>query len=228
MTQKLGSTRFVYNSPQVNYTTECGIGKRKKKVQRFETSRGCPNYCEYCYEPTKLEVFELPEVTEKRVQILDMNFLWQPNVIDRIKSLRKRGTHYELVCGIDYRLLTHEIATELKKSMFIPIRFAWDGGYNDQYKIRDTLKMLLNAGYNKRDISVFMLVNHKISYDECCNKLDLLKVWGVKVADCCFDGGYKNTTVFKWPKHYIKPFRAKCRKHNQLINFQIDPEVSSD
>jgi len=51
-----------------------------------------------------------------------------------------------------------------------------------------------------------------------------MKVWNVKVCDCCYDGGYKHCTPEFWTGKELSEFRAECRKHNQLVNFGIDPE----
>ena len=60
-------------------------------------------------------------------------------------------------------------------------------------------------------------------------KLDLCKVWNVKVADCYFDNQLSpNIKPIHWKEDKIKTFRRKCRKHNQLVNFKIDPEYKND
>jgi len=202
-------------------------------IQRIELSRGCPHDCPYCYEPTLMEQFPIPAITRNHVEILDMNFLYQPNILDRIKELgmyrvKEKKVYYEAVCGFDYRLLTEDIALALKGSGFVNIRLAWDWFMKDQYKIKDAIDLLRSAGYKtgkKSEISLFMIVNYKIPYEECCKKLDLMKVWNVLVCDCCYDGGYNIAVPEYWSGEQIKLFRAKCRKHNQLINFGIDPEV---
>lgn len=203
---------------------------QKGSTQEIETCNGCPNNCEYCYEEQKLTVFDVPEIESNYVHILDMNFLYQSNVIERIRDLglqkvNKKVVYYELVCGIDYRRLTQEIANELKKARFVKPRIAWDWGFDQQYKIKDAIDKLKKAGYNPKEISVFILYNWKIPYEECLKKLDLLKVWNVKVNDCCFDN--QTARGFKpiyWTLDQLKGFRKKCRKHNQLVLFGIDPE----
>jgi len=48
----------------------------------------------------------------------------------------------------------------------------------------------------------------------------------VKVADCYFDNQISpNIKAIFWTPEHIKKFRASVRKHNQLVNFKIDPEV---
>ncbi len=218
--------KTTYNRPQYNKI----VGDQ----QRIETSRGCPNKCAYCYEPTKIELFKIPKIKRNKVQILDMNFLYgQPDILQRIKELggirvNNKVVYYEEVCGFDYRLMTEEIANELKKSRFKKIRIAWDMGLQEQYKIKDCIKLLIKAGYRAKEISVFIIVNWIIPIKDCEKKLDLLKVWNVKVNDCCYDGGYKKATPMCWDIIEIKAFRASCRKHNQLVNFGIDPELKRE
>jgi len=86
---------------------------------------------------------------------------------------------------------------------------------------------LLEAGYKRNDIMVFFICNYRISQRECLLKLDLCKVWNVKVCDCYFDGQVMPHVVpVFWTMSEIKEFRGKVRKHNQLVNFGIDPEVT--
>jgi len=212
----------THKKPQVNYLSG--------NIQRIETSRGCRWNCPFCYEPREKTFFPIPMLVSNYVQILDMNFLDQPDIERRIIELGKiqvngKVIYYECVCGFDYRLLTQEIAKLLKTNRFVKPRLAWDWGYEEQRKIQKVLKYLIKAGYRNKEIMIFMIINWKIPYEECLKKLDLLKVWNIKVCDCCFDGGYKYAIPLYWTSQQIKDFRAKCRKHNQLINFGIDPEI---
>jgi len=220
----------TYGKPQYNYV--------KGNIQRIELHRGCPWQHEYCYEPKINEDFPIPQIIKNHVQILDMNLLARKDALEIIKELgkkkvsctslgiiREKVVYYEAVCGFDYRFLTQEIAIALKQSRFFNIRMAWDGSIKNQYRIKDVLGMFLKADYKPKQIMFFMIVNWKIPKEECERKLDIMKVWNVKVCDCCYDGGYKYATPTDWTAKELKEFRAKCRKHNQIINFGIDPEV---
>jgi len=217
----------TYGKPQYN--------EIKKGKQRIELSRGCPNNCPYCFEPyakrkEDSKIFPIPEIKKNNVEILDMNLLWQPNIIKRIKELGSKKVngkvvYYEEICGIDFRFMTQEIANELKNARFKKIRIAWDWSLKDQIRIKDCIEMFKKAGYKSRDIMVFMIVNHSVPYEHCLRKLDLMKVWGVKVCDCCFDGGYRFAVPKTFTSEQIKDIRKKCRKHNHLVNFGIDPEI---
>ena len=176
-------------------------------TQRFELHRGCPWRIVldhlYCYEPDIYTDFPIPEIVRNQVQILDMNPLARKDIIAVLHDLGFRKVEgktikYEFVCGIDFRFLTQEIADLMKKYHFIRPRIAWDGPISDQMKVKDAVEMLIKAGYKRNDLMFFMIVNWKIPFDECLRKLDLMKIWNVKVCDCCYDGGYKVAVPVHW------------------------------
>jgi len=182
--------------------------------------------CDYCKETDEMKYYtpDLPD-KEKLVQILDMNILANPNAEEMIVDcMEANNKNYELICGIDYRRITQDMANLLHNARFIKMRWAWDYNFGQQRKHKDILKMFVKAGYRPKDLSVFILANWKIPFVDCVKKLDLLKVWNVKVNDCCWDGGYKIAKPVYWTPEQMKKFRKMCRKHNQIVNFGIDPE----
>lgn len=203
-----------------------------EKEQWIRLSQGCPNNCPYCYEPQKYETYKIPDIVRNKVKIMDMNLLCKPEALSFIETLgtlkvNDKVVRYELICGIDYRFLSQEIADALKKSRFIKPRIAWDWWYADQFRLKKGIGFLTKAGYRTKDIMIFMICNWKIPYEECCKKLDLCKVWNVLVSDCWYDNQKSpNIKPIEWSAEEIRSFRKKCRKHNQLVNFQADPEVS--
>ena len=223
--QRLGNKREVkYSYGSYN--------KFNDTEQWIRITEGCPHNCPYCYEPQEQKVFGIPHIRRNDVKIMDMNLLCKDKSLDIIKSLgeqrvNSKVVYYELVCGIDYRFLTQEIANELKKSRFKKIRIAWDWFMRDQYAIKDGINKLLKAGYRNNDIMIFMICNWKIPYKMNCKKLDLCKVWNVKVADCYYDNQTfeKGVIPLFWTDKQNRTFKKNCRKHNQLVNFGIDPEV---
>lgn len=206
--------------------------KVKGERQAIRITEGCVNNCTQCYEPTELKIFGIPEIVKNDVLIFDMNLLCKPEALQIIKDLgviRANGkvVKYELVCGIDFRFLTQEIADALYKNRFANMRLAWDTPYSDQKRIKKAVDMLLKAGYQRKDIMVFMLCNHqRVSFEEACLKLDLCKVWNLKACDCYFDGFVMPHVIpIAWSMKEIKMFRHKVRKHNQIVNFGVDPEI---
>jgi len=199
--------------------------------QWIRITEGCPHNCPYCYEPQEFKIFEIPEIVRNNVKIIDMNLLCKSEAIDIIKELGSRKVngkviYYELVCGIDFRFLTKEIVIALKENRFKKIRMAWDWFMKDQYKLKDAVNILKKVGYKKNEIMIFMICNWKVPYDECCRKLDLCKIWNVQVSDCYFDNQtFPNVIPLHWTDEQNKSFRKKCRTHNQMINFGIDPDT---
>lgn len=202
--------------------------------QWIRLTDGCPNQCEYCYCPADLQNYGIPEIERNIVKILDMNLLVQPDSVKILtefsfKKVNCKVVYYELVCGIDWRFLTQEKANLLKKARFRNIRLAWDGDLFQQYRIKDSLKMLLIAGYRPRDLTLFMICNWKISFNDCMRKLDICKVWNVKVADCWYDNQLSpNIRPIYWTSEEIRSFRKSVRKHNQIVNFGLDPELKKE
>ena len=208
--------------------------------QKIWTSKGCPYRCEFCYNGDDLKVLDIPEITENNVQIQDPAFLSIPNVIDRIKELGSKKVngkvvYYELTQGINYKDLNQDIANALKENRFIKIRFAWDRKYNRHYmfKVYDCKNIFIKAGYKSKDLMCYILTNWLVPEQECYSKLDLFKIWNIKVGDCCYNGGYHiknyidymtNQTPKNWSYDSLKKWRRSCRKHNQILR-GIDPEL---
>ena len=212
-----------------------GYNKVEGNEQWIRLSEGCPHkhsYCAESFENPKFKIYEIPKLTKNKVKILDMNLLCHKKCLGIIEELGRtkcngKVIYYELTCGIDFRFLTQELASALKHSRFKNIRIAWDLEFKDQLKIKDAIKLLLNTGYSPKDITIFMICNWKISCETNLRKMDLCKIWNVKIADCWFDNQLSpNIRPIYWIEKEIKDFRKKVRKHNQLVNFGIDPEIN--
>lgn len=206
--------------------------KYDDKEQWIRISDGCPNGCTYCYEPKEEIVYDIPEIVRNDVKIMDMNLISKPQAIEIIQELGRkkvdnRVVYYELVCGVDYRFMKQRISDELKAARFKNIRIGWDLGYHQQFKIKRTIDMFVKSGFKLKKLMIFMICNWEISYQECLKKLYLCAVWGVKVSDCYFDGQtMPNVKPLGWNLEQIYDFRKRVRKHNQLVTFGIDPEIT--
>lgn len=202
------------------------------KKQWIRITEGCPHNCPWCYEPTEQKVFGIPEIECNDVGIMDMNLLCKKEALQILKNLpvnNGKKIEYEFLCGIDFRFLTKDIAEEMKKHHFKRVRLAWDRFYKDQLKIKDALKILYDVGYKPVDLILFMICNHElISYEENMKKLDLCKVWNVKVADCYYDNQiniFKKFVPIGWTTEQARDFRKRVRTHNRLVNFKMDPKI---
>lgn len=217
----------------------------KGDAQAIRITEGCPHNCEWCYEPTVFKIFGIPEIKRNKVLIYDMNILAKPEAYDLISSLpdklNGKNVLYEFVCGLDFRFMTKEIAQLLHdghfgrfrkdkngnpKNWYKGIRIAWDHGIGHQYRIKDCVNLLTDVGFSRKSITIFILYNNRVTtLEENMLKLDICKVWNVQVADCRYDNQIKTWIPIAWSVNEMKYFRKKVRKHNQLINFGIDPEM---
>lgn len=208
--------------------------KFNETEQWIRITEGCPNNCEFCRETKEngsvSRALIVPEIVRNKVKIMDMNFIVRLDAVEMLtwlgeQRVNKKVIHYELICGVDYRFLTEQKALALYYNRFKNIRIAWDFGFDQQMKIKDAIDMLKKAGYKSKDLSVLMICNWKIPVQENIRKLDLCKVWNVKVNDCWFDNQLSpDIKPIYWKEEEIKQFRRTCRKHNQLVLFGIDPE----
>jgi hypothetical protein len=194
--------------------------------QWIRITDGCPNQCEYCYAPKEFQYHGIPEIERSVLKIMDMNLLAHPEAEVILSRLSNSCSEKELICGIDWRYLDDRKARLLKAADFKRIRLAWDGIFGRQKEIKRAIEMLSRVGYQKRDLMLFIICNWKIPYEENLKKLDLCKVWNVKVADCWFDNQISpNIKPIHWTLEQIKDFRHRVRKHNQMVLFGIDPEL---
>lgn len=210
--------------------------------QIVHTSRGCTRRCKFCgtwkIEP-KFTCKEslLDEICSNRIIFYDNNLLANRHIADILNELadtkyNDRVIHSESQCGIDGRLLTLRLAKLLKKARFINPRIAWDGPYNDFKSIKAQIDTLADAGYNQKNIYVFMIYNYDLDYYEMKKKLDKCKKWGVQISDCRYrplDQTFDNYNPRRkqtngdyyihanWTDRRIKLFRRKVREQNIVI-----------
>lgn len=213
--------------------------------QIVNASRGCPRRCGFCgawrIEPDfsyKSSIAE--EINQNRVLFYDNNLLANPHIegiLEEMAALRVNGrvVACEAQCGIDGRLLTRDLARLLKSARFLYPRIAWDHGYENHDYISRQIEMLLNAGYNRKHIHIFMLYNFDLSYDELEKKRRKSLEWGVQIADCrfrpldqTFDDydpqawrtGQTSDAYFihpNWTDAQVRAFRKQVREQNIVI-----------
>ena len=221
--------------PRIDYIDRNG-------VQWIEINRGCKRQCPFCYADPNYKEFEVPEIKSNKVMIIGEGFLYDKSIMEKIyilgeTKLNKKVVYYGLNQGIDFRLLNKDIANLLcayrfgiinsKGRWYKGLKFAWDLGLNHEKLAKETIDLLEEVGYKRRNIQVFVLVNWKISYEDCLYKLKKLREWGVKIDDCTWNTTKKEKLTLHWNKEQLIDFRKKARKHNQLINFDgYDPEIT--
>ena len=166
--------------------------------QIIHTTRGCTRKCSCCgvyiIEPVFTYKFSIKEeIVKKIIVFYDNNLLANPhikNILNEIIELRKiRKIRYcESQSGFDGRIIQKkpEFALLLKKAGFRYPKIAWDGPFSGHKNIEKQIDILVNAGFNRKEISVFMVYNSDLNFEEMEKKRVKCWEWSVQISDCRF------------------------------------------
>jgi hypothetical protein len=219
--------------------------------QIVHASRGCFRKCSFCgtwkIEPEfkgrkKIAHKIMPGLKDglKNLVFYDNNLFYNPHIKDilneliELKKQRKIGW-CESQSGFDGRLLIKdpELAVLLKKAGFRYPRLAWDWGYKKWPEIEKQIRIFNKAGYNSKEIYVFMIYNWDLDFDEMELKRIKCWEWKVQISDCRnrpltqLDDNYKplkdqsNGKEYhineNWTDAEVKQFRKNVRGQNICV-----------
>ena len=214
--------------------------------QVIHTSRGCVRRCKFCgvwkIEPkfeSKKSIKDI--IRSNQLVFYDNNLLANPyieNILKEIASTKYNGraVYCESQCGFDGRLLTSQLAKLIKKARFQYPKIAWDGSYLEHKNIKKQLGMLIDAGYDRRDISIFMIYNWDHDFREMEKKRLKCWKWKVQISDCRYrplDQTYDNYNPNraqtnedyfihpKWTDAEVKQFRNNVRRQNICVRMKF-------
>lgn len=194
------------------------------------------NYIQKCSMSGKIE--------KRKVIFYDNNFLAHKDVTELLQKLKelkinKKNYRYESQSGFDGRILLEnkELGKMLYEARFERPKIAWDSRFKDWENIEKQIEILHKAGYAKKEISVFMLYNWEISFEELIAKMKKCWEWKVQVADCRFrpldsltdgydskkwrtgqkDNEYYVNTKSGWTDTKVRLFRKLVRQQNIMV-----------
>lgn len=216
--------------------------------QILHTSRGCQRRCKpcgvYCIEPQQSFISSIKDKVHKRKLVFyDNNLLNNPYIEDILRELiilkRKRLIlHCESQSGFDGRILRKKpyLAKMLNDAGFVYPKIAWDGNVKSYRKRKEEIDILINAGYKKADISIFMLTNYEQTYSELEFKRMYCFKWSVQITPCRFiplnqlsdnfimkRKNQTNDDYFihpNWTDAEVKQYNRNIRRHNMVIRFR--------
>jgi hypothetical protein len=151
------------------------------------TTRGCIRKCGFCVVPEKegmihrwqhIKEFYNPKF--KDVALLDNNITackdW---FFENTDFILEKGLKLKLICGMDIRLITEEIAQRLKLIKWISgnFSFAFDNP-QDEKKVLKGIEILQQAGINLRNVSFFVLTGYNTSFSEDIYRCNVLREHG--------------------------------------------------
>lgn len=220
--------------------------KEEPDFQIITASRGCNRTCKFCatykIENQTFKKSIRKEIFKRNIIFYDNNFLANPYIENILKELirekrSRRILHCDSISGFDGRILKQKpyLGKWLKLAGFINPKIAWDHGYNQWESIKQQLDILVDAGFNKHKIHVFMLYNYDLPYEELEKKRVALWDYGVSVAHCRFrphnqyfdkyHGAFKKQGSEdyyihpNWTDKQVRTFAANVNKHNVCIRY---------
>jgi len=216
--------------------------------------RGCTRKCPFCgiwrieNLSYKNEEEIKKEIIKNKIVFYDNNILVNPHIEQILQlltttTLNNRVIKCESQSGFDGRILAKKphLAQLLKNARFDNIRLAWDFSLEQHSEVENWISILENAGYNRRNIFIFMIYNWSFDYEELEAKREKCFEWNVQIADCRYrplnqtfdnyNSHVKNQTNndyyihSNWSDTLIKKFRKDVRKHNICIRYKIPWDV---
>jgi hypothetical protein len=198
-------------------------------------------------------VEEIKKIGKNKVIFFDNNFLANENINEILTELPKirinnKCVIFESQSGFDGRLLEkhREYAKLLYDARFKNVKIAWDNKLKDASKIENQINILSNAGFKIKDISIFMIYNYDIPYEDMLEKINYCKKWGVQIIDCRYrpvyriddnfnshikgqtDNDYHIHSESNWTDEKVKDFRKRVREHNIWIRYAKDKGLNYD
>jgi len=220
----------------------------KLDYQIIHASRGCNRRCSFC-GTWKIELNFISkksiknEVKYKNIVFYDNNFLANPYIKNILEELIELKTNNKILwcesqSGFDGRILlkSPELAIMLKKAGFRYPRIAWDWKYNEYPIVKEQINILKSAGYRSKDISIFMLYNWNISYEEMEKKRIKCWDWKVQIVDCRFRPLNQTFDYYQpkkrqtkseyfihpiWTDERIKQYRKNVRRQNICVRQDV-------
>lgn len=146
------------------------------------TSRGCVRSCYFCIVPKKEGKYRRVQhprefVQHDKVKLLDNN--WYANndwFFETSNWLIEHNVAVDVTQGMDIRLLTPEIAAQLKRlRWWRPMHFAFDDMSSKEAVLRG-LDILTAAGIDtKRNVSIYVYCHDDAHYDDAVERCRILK-----------------------------------------------------
>lgn len=219
--------------------------------QIIHTTRGCVRKCGFCgtyiIEPEWLCKKTIKnEIFMKKIIFYDNNLLankYIDNILDELIELKKdkKISYLESQSGFDGRILLKnpKLAKKLKDAGFKNPKIAWDHSVNQADFIKKQIDILVEAGFTAKEISIFMIYNYELNYEEMEEKRVYCANWGVQITDCRYrplDQTFDEYSPSKhkgqtnkdyhindnWTDQKIRKFRRNIRRHNICMRHEVD------
>lgn len=196
----LGGSGFydVNNLTNANFKREIPVSSQKIKPDyslypkaEYDlgfTTRGCFRKCPFCIVREKegnihkwQHISEFHDPKHKIVHLLDNNiYAIRDWFFENTDYCINNNLKLRVLPGFDIRILTDEIAAQMKKVRWDGmLNFAWDN-IGDEEKVLSGIDILRQTGFNlKHDIGFYVLVNFDTTHEQDLHRVNTLKNEGV-------------------------------------------------
>ena len=186
----------------------------------IHASRGCIRKCEFCYAH-KLESKFKPkqsikhEIVKSNVSFLDNNLLGNPYIENILKELiKKKVKSSYCLSGVDAAFVTKEIANLMFEANFRDIRISFDRA-DEEMACEGAIGYLEEAGYQSKEIGVFVLYNFEDLFEEVEKRRILIREWGAHVIKQRYIPIPSLTQIYlhpKWTEEECEQLALNCRE----------------
>jgi len=227
------------------------LGEQDIDTQIIHSTKGCVKRCPYCGAWRISSTFKgkksiIDEIIKENIIFYDDNFLANPHVehiLNELKILKedRKIIHCESQCGFDGDILLKKpyLAKKLKKAGFVYPKVAWDRKFDEFPKIKEQIDLLLAAKFSFDEISIFMLYNYDVPFEEMEEKRKKCWEWKVQITDCRYrplEQTYDNYNgqrksqkeeqyyIHKksgWTDYKVRKFRENIRRQNICIRYRL-------
>lgn len=222
--------------------------KKEPNFQIITTSRGCNRKCYYCgvqkVEPTQTFKKTIKnDIFKRNLIFYDNNLLANPYIENILRELimakrTRKILRCDSISGFDGRILRKKphLAKWLRAAGFKNPKIAWDSSIKTWNARKRELDILVDAKFRKTEISVFMLFNHELTFEECEKKRVKLYNYGVQITGCrfrpydqyydSFYGKWNEQTSDdyyihdNWTDEEVRVFNSNVRRHNTCIRYE--------
>lgn len=176
-------------------------------------TRGCPRGCNFCHTGTKdgLESHKVADLSEfwngqKNIVLLDQNILACKESTELLQQLIDSKSYIDFNGGLDIRLMTEEKADLIKQIKVKMLHFAWDR-YEDKDIVIPKFKEFKEiTQWDKRKLSVYVLVNFNTTIEQDLERIYTLKNLGYWPYVMVYDKEHTKSTdtvrkIQRWVNH---------------------------
>ena len=171
-------------------------------------TRGCLRKCSFCVVPQKEgHIKKVSDISQfwngqSHIMLLDNNLTAHLDCIEILRDLKKTKARIDFNQGLDLRLISPEIATELSTiKLWKQIHFAWDDVRLEK-SIKNGIDILIANGVKQHKIMVYVLIGFNSTQEEDLYRVLKLREWGVDSFVMPFDKKDSYQKKFaRWVNH---------------------------